>query len=93
MESRQDRREPLGAKFSVPCKIRSGNCWIRSKRQELMKAAWGMFKKAKGQSEEPKRRKTSGERRLRHASRVAKPKRPVVMQGRSLDDDRQWMDW
>ncbi len=31
--------------------------------------------------------KRMGARRLRHASRIAKPKRPVVWEGRALEDD------
>ena len=47
--------------------------------------------------------KRNWERRLRHASRIAKPKRPVVKEGRALDDDSAegrtladqwaWTDW
>ena len=44
--------------------------------------------------QEPKPRKTSGERRVRHRSRVGKLQRiPKVKEGRTLDDDRAWMDW
>jgi hypothetical protein len=52
--------------------------------------------KAKRQPQEPKARKTNGEKRLRHASKMAKRKRPFVREGRSLDDDldeRAWLDW
>lgn len=50
----------------------------------------------KGKVSEPKPRKSGGERRVRHKSRVAKPKRPVVREGKSLDDnldERAWLDW
>lgn len=35
----------------------------------------------------PQARRTGWERKLRRASRIAKPKRPVVREGRALDDD------
>jgi hypothetical protein len=41
-----------------------------------------------------KARKTNGERKVRHASRVEKlAAMPKVKKGRLLDDDRAWMDW
>ena len=43
---------------------------------------------------EMKARKTNGERKVRHQSRVEKLARmPRVRQGRLLHDDRAWMDW
>jgi hypothetical protein len=38
----------------------------------------------------PKRR---WERRLRHASRVSKPRPPAIREGRTLADERAWTDW
>jgi hypothetical protein len=38
---------------------------------------------------EPKPRKTNGERRVRHRSRIERLK---VKEGRLLDHDRAWMD-
>ena len=54
----------------------------------------------------PQARKRKWERRLRHASRIAKPKRPLMREGKPLGDDggegriladdladqRAWMD-
>jgi hypothetical protein len=50
----------------------------------------------KGGVVEPLARKRGWERKVRHASRVARPKRPVVREGKTLDDlddQRAWMDW
>jgi hypothetical protein len=46
---------------------------------------------------EPKARKTNGERKVRHQSRVMKvARKPKVKEGQPLDDDpdeRSWLDW
>jgi hypothetical protein len=50
----------------------------------------------KGGGGEVKAKKTDGERKVRHQSRVARPKRPVVREGKALndvEDERAWMDW
>ena len=48
----------------------------------------------KGEGGEPKAKKTNGERKVRHASRVEALKAiSKVKGGRLLDDDRVWMDW
>jgi hypothetical protein len=51
-------------------------------------------------SEEPRARKRTSEKKIRHASHVAALKaRPVVREGKSLnlredrDDERAWLDW
>ena len=50
--------------------------------------------KKNGKSGEPLARKTLKERKIRHRSRTEKLKaRPVVREGRLLDDEREWLDW
>jgi hypothetical protein len=50
-------------------------------------------KKATDREENPDPPKTGQERRLRHATRVAKPRPPAVREGRALADERAWTDW
>ena len=38
-------------------------------------------------------RKIAAEKKLRHASRVAKPRPVAVRNGSSLDDERAWLNW
>ena len=48
----------------------------------------------RARQQEVKAPKTSMERKIRHRSRAEQIKaRPVVRQGRLLDDERAWMDW